>query len=291
MGVFSTNFRKWNFFLLNSFRSKPEDYEAETKFLFTTSDMGAHNCRVLGWMDHLSDPAWLGEIGLQHQEWVSACFTAWKAGPPSKALQSVETTLKSLLHFRGTAVPSDSLCICLEGRHPVYIQKNEGVSSHFCRLCCHATESSVLTACPAAPRAGRSWSPAGQVGGCERGTELAGVKCGNSHPRLTGEPHLFPCQMSPVLPVETGGKRELPFSLQTAWPVTSPAGACARTEQYMKVFGPRMEADVSQHVYCYWIRGCAAPLSNPAYPVMHLTPKDSALPQTLNKPCSSHINS
>ena len=60
-------------------------------------------------------------------------------------------------------------------------------------------------------------------------------------------PHLFPCQMSPVLLVETGGKRELPFLLQTASPVTSTAGACARTEQHMDVFRRRMEDDVSQH--------------------------------------------
>lgn len=37
-----------------------------------------------------------------------------------------------------------------------------------------------------------------------------------------------------------------------------------RTEQYTKVFVPRMEAGTSQHVYCCWIWGCSAPLSNPA---------------------------
>lgn len=60
-------------------------------------------------------------------------------------------------------------------------------------------------------------------------------------------PHLLLCQTSPVLPLETEGKRELPFLLQTASLVTSTAGACARTEQCMEVFRPRMEADVSQH--------------------------------------------
>lgn len=46
-------------------------------------------------------------------------------------------------------------------------------------------------------------------------------------------PHLLLCQTSPVLPLETEGKRELPFLLQTASLVTSTAGACARTEQRM----------------------------------------------------------
>jgi len=51
-----------------------------------------------------------------------------------------------------------------------------------------------------------------------------------------------------VLPLETTGKRELPFLLQTASHVmTRTTGACARTEQHTVVFRPRMEADVSQH--------------------------------------------
>lgn len=120
---FSTNFRRWNFFLLSSFRSKPENFEAEK----TVSDHylrhGFSQMQSAGMDGPPVWPAMAGRNGATTS--ISAAFTAWKAGLPSKGtgLQSVETRLKSMLHSRGTAVPPDTLWICLEGRLSVYTQE------------------------------------------------------------------------------------------------------------------------------------------------------------------------
>lgn len=99
--------------------------------------------------------------------------------------------------------------------------------------CCHVVQPAPFTS----PR------PCSSVGGVPDGQVRMSIPP-QTHRR---PPHFVLCQMSPVLPVETVGKRELPFLLQTASPVPSIAGACARMEQLMEVFRPRMEADVSQH--------------------------------------------
>lgn len=163
--------------------------------------MGAHICRVLGWMD-LSDLAWLGEIGLQHQV---AGFTAGKLASQQRHLSSFcEDWIKVHAPFQRDC--RDTLCASAWRGDSQYIHKKRG---NFFPLLQGLLPCSVLIACPAASRAGK----AGQEWGCETGTERAGEKSGNSQHKLTGDPHLFPYQMFAVLPVETGGRRELPISL------------------------------------------------------------------------------
>lgn len=91
------------------------------QFLFTASDMSAHKCRVLGWMDHLSDCGWekLG-YDIRSECCRFYCTNSWPTQQRHWFSGSVETRLKSMLHSRGRA---DTLCICLEGRLPVCTQR------------------------------------------------------------------------------------------------------------------------------------------------------------------------
>lgn len=236
------------------------------QLLITASDMGAHECRVLGWMD--GPQVWPGMAG---RNWATTsglsicsfyCMESWPA--QQRHWSSVcGDQIKVHAPFQRTAVPPDTLCICLDRRLPVYIQK---------------VREFLLTAAgfAAMPRI-IQWSLHVWLLPEMAGAEVLQGRSGTVKQELREQGKRVeilrrstPLPMSDVPCAPSGDRRQegTPIFPLNSMACANTAGACARTEQYMKVFGPRMEADISQSLLLLDL-GCSAPPSNPVYPSLH----------------------
>lgn len=113
-----------------------------------------------------------------------------------------------------------------------------------------------------------------------------------SRPKLIGGHHTSSCVRHPLCShwrQKARGSSHFSCKQHHLWP--APLVPVPGQSSAWKSSGPGWRVMYLSMLCCYWSWGCSAPLSNPAYPALHLSAKKSPSPPTTKKTCCSHINS